>query len=300
MEYQLTSSNEIIARVIRDFRVNNINWKASAYDWIADAMLAINAWYSFKTIEKDVKIESHKAHYPCNLIELIGVKHNGHKLPLGKNIAKVHSRRLFNREDVRMDITNYEKVWEVNAKIIELANLQQIYDAEHNPEDLDRIVELTKQIANYTIPYAAFPYNKYGFHYYNLQPGCIETTFEEGCITLIYTGSVSDENDLPLVPNVFEFKEAIAWFIMSRLLLGGYEHPVLNYEKADAKWEFFKLAARNKIKMPSIDRMQALANMWTQPVFDRHLPDRFFEGAEDIMNITGDGIYNIRKYNTIL
>lgn len=293
MSFNLTSSNEIIARVMRDFRVNNINWKASAYDWIADAMSAINAWYSFEHVEKDIEICGNKGHYPCNLVELYGVKYCGHKLPLGKNIAKIPCERLFSCHDVQMDITNYEKVKEVNSKIILLANLQQQYDATHDPGDLEQIVELTKQIANYTIPYVAYPHNRYGFHYYNLQPGCIETTFESGTVTLVYTGAVADKDGLPLIPDNFEFKEAIAWFIISRLIMGGYEHPIFGYELADNKWEHFKLAARNQMKMPTIDRMQALTNMWTSPVFDRTLPDRFFEGAENPQFILGDDYLNI-------
>jgi len=74
MNYNLTSTNEIIARVMRDFKVDNINWKASGYDWVADGMSAINAWYSFETKEKKITTCNYKAPYPCDLIELIGVK----------------------------------------------------------------------------------------------------------------------------------------------------------------------------------------------------------------------------------
>lgn len=291
----LTSSNEIIARVMRDFRLNNINWKASAYDWIADGMQAINSWYSFETKEAPVTIFNHKGSYPCDLIELIGVKYKGCKLPLGKNIAKLHCKRLFDCNDVRMDITNYQKVVEVNQKIQYLAELQSQYDATHDPDILDHIVELTKQISLYTIPYAVSGYNNHGLHYYNLQPGAIETTFDFGEITLIYTGATSDELGMPLIPNIYEFKEALAWYIVSRILLSGYEHPVINWQMADAEWEKFKFKARNKMKMPSLDRMQALANMWTSPVFNRDLPNRFFEGAENITYVEDET--NLRTPN---
>lgn len=279
---KLTSSEEIIARVLRDFKPNNINWKASAYDWIADAMLAINSWYSFETKEAPIQIFNHKGSYPCDLIELIGVKYKGYKLPLGKNIGRVHCQKLFNCNDVMMDITNYEKVKEVNQKIQYLAALQSQYDATQDPDILEEIVTVTKQISNYTIPYAVSGYNNHGLHYYNLQPGAIETTFDFGEITLIYTGATSDERGMPLLPDIYEFKEAIAWYIMSRMLLSGYEHPVINWQMADATWEKFKFKAKNKLKMPTLDRMQALANMWTSPVFNRDLPSRFFEGAENI------------------
>lgn len=279
--FKITSSEEIIARVMRDFRPNNSNWKASGYDWIADALLAINAWYSFETKEHPVPIFNHKGQYPCDLIELIGVKYKGMKLPLGKNIGKIYCQRLFDCNDVKMDITNYEKVREVNGKIQLLASLQSQYDASHDEEVLEQIVELTKQISLYTIPYAVSGYNNHGLHYYNLRPGAIETTFSDGEVTLIYTGATSDERGMPMVPDIYEFKEALAWYIMSRLCLSGYGHPVINYAMADAKWEQFRFKAKNKMKMPTLDRMQALANMWTSPVFNRELPNHFFEGAEN-------------------
>lgn len=288
MEHNLTSSDEIIARVMRDFRVNNINWKASGYDWIADAMSSINAWFSFETKTKSIPIFEHKGEYPCDLIELIGVRYKGLKLPLGKNIGRIPCQKLFDCHDVMMDITNYEKVKEVNYKIQQLADLQAQYDSTHDQDVLDHIVEITKQISNYTIPYAVSGYNNHGLHYYNLKPGAIETTFDFGEVELIYTGATSDENGFPLIPDVYEFKEAIAWYIISRLLLGGYEHPTINWQMADQKWERLRVAARNKLKMPSIDRMQALANMWTSPVFDRYLGNNFFEGAQNINHVTDE------------
>lgn len=285
MEFNLTSSNEIIAKTMRDFQVSTINWRASAYDWIAEAMQAINAWYSFETKEKEVRIFEHKGNYPCDLIELIGVRYKEYKLPLGKNIGNIHCKKLFDCKDVMMDITNYEKVKEVNQKIQYLADLQSQYDGSHDPEILSQIVDLTKEISLYTIPYAVSGYNNHGLHYYNLKQGAIETTFSDGIVRLIYTGASSDENGLPIIPDVYEFKEAISWYIMSRLLLGGYEHPVINWQMADQRWEEYKHRARNKIKMPSLDRMQALANMWTSPVFDRTLGDNFFDGAQNIQYI---------------
>lgn len=295
MSFALTSSNEIIARVMRDFKFNNINWKANGYDWIADGMQAINSWFAFETKEKMIPIYNHKGHYPCDLIELIGVKYKDWKLPLGKNIGKVHCKKLFDCNDVRMDITNYEKVLELNQKLEYLASLQSQYDATQDPEILDHIVSLTKQISLYTVPYAVSGYNKHGLHYYNLQPGAIETTFEFGEIKLIYTGAVSDELGFPLIPNVYEFKEALAWYITSRILLSGHEHPVINWSTADGKWEQFKIKARNKMKMPTLDRMQALTNMWTSPVFNRDLPNEFFAGAENITYVENEA--NIRTPN---
>jgi len=179
-----------------------------------------------------------------------------------------------------MDIFNFEKLAEFNGKIEHLENLQQLLNADPGNAALaEEIVTLTKQLTLYTLPYAANYRNNNGLEYYNLNPGFVETTFEEGEITLIYTGAVSDIYGLPLVPDVFEFKEALAWHIMTRLLMGGYTHPVFTYEFADAKWELFQRKARNKIKMPSLDRMEALTNMWTSPVFNRFLPDTFFESS---------------------
>lgn len=257
---------------MRDFRVNNINWKASGYDWIADGMKAINAWFAFET-KNDIPFTvcNHKVEIPCDLIELIHVYHKGHKLPIGRRDKRIHCRPQITCDEVESDLTNYEKIREVKRLLDNLHSLQAIYDAQPTDELADRIAELTSQVANYSIPYAVSRTSRRMFEYYNLNPGVIETSFEHGTIHLTYTGAVSDENGLPLIPDVYEFKEALAWNIMMKLLAGGYEHPVFKYADAEIRWLMFKREARNKVKMPSIDRMDALVKMWTNPLYGRPL-----------------------------
>lgn len=274
MEFNLTSSDEIIARVMRDFKVNNINWKASGYDWIADGMKAINAWFAFET-KKDIPVQvfNHKAVIPCAMIELIHVYYKGCKLPIGRKAERMHCRERLTCDAVESDITNYEKIREVKALLDNLYSLQAIYDAEPTDELAARIAELTNQVANYTIPYAISRNSRRMFEYYNLNPGIIETSFECGTIYLTYVGAMSDSNGLPIIPDVYEFKEALAWTIMERILLGGYEHPVIKWDIADVRARELRRAARNKLKMPSLDKMDALVKMWTNPFYNRPLTD---------------------------
>lgn len=267
---------------MRDFRLNNINWKANGYDWIADGMSAINAWLAFETKTRTVTVCNHFARYPCDLIELFAVGYKGMPLPLGKNLRGIHtSKNILTCNDIQNDLFNYEKLKEMNYKVQRVTDLQEIYEANPDPEILDEIIQLNKEIGQYSIPYATNYRNNYGLEYYNLnKPGGLETTFESGCIEMTFIGAVSDEEGLPLIPDNYEFKEALSWFIISRLLSGGYTHPVHTYQFADAKWEHFKKAARNKMKMPSVDSMRAFANMWTRPTFDRFMPDSFFAFSE--------------------
>lgn len=278
MEFNLTSSDEVIARVMRDFRVNNINWKASGYDWIADGMKAINAWFAFET-KRDicVQVYNHKAIIPCDLIELIHVYHRGFKLPIGRKDRKVHCRPQTTCDDVQSDITNYEKIREVKTLLDTLYSIQALYQAEPTDDLAEQIATLTQQIANYSIPYAVSRTSRHMFEYYNLNPGVIETSFESGEIQLTYTGVVSDENSLPLIPDVYEFKEALSWTIMERLLLGGYEHPVIKWEIADVRARELRRAARNKLKMPSLDKMNELVKMWTNPMYNRPLSNNIYD-----------------------
>lgn len=272
MNFNLTSSEEIIARVMRDFDINNINWKASGYDWIADAMRAINAWFAFETkVDVPFTVCNHKVEFPCDLIELLHVHYCGHKLPIGRRDKSVHCRPQITCGEIQNDLFNYEKIVEVKNLMDNLNALQLLYQGNPTTNLADRIAELTQQITNYSIPYAVSQSSRTYFEYYNLNPGVIETSFESGIINLTYTGAVSDDNGMPLIPDVYEFKEALAWYIVSRILLRGYEHPVIKWETANTEWENFKRRARNQVKMPSIDRMDALVKMWTNPLFNRHI-----------------------------
>jgi hypothetical protein len=102
---------------------------------------------------------------------------------------------------------------------------------------------------------------------YNINSSFINTNFEKGDIILAYIATPTDDDGFPLVPNNVSYKEAIFWYILMKLFLGGFTHvnpQLFNYNTAETRWHHYCSQARGKANMPSMDMMESLKNQWNR------------------------------------
>lgn len=110
---------------------------------------------------------------------------------------------------------------------------------------------------------------------YKVNNGYIYTNFETGYIEVIYTGFVVDDHGLPMVPDDQRFIEAIKWSLIKHL---DYKKWRLNeiprdvFQYSDQQRDWYIASARNKADIPSIDKMEAMKNMFLRsiPKVDAH------------------------------
>lgn len=107
---------------------------------------------------------------------------------------------------------------------------------------------------------------------YNINSAFINTNFDEGEMIIAYLAIPTDSEGFPLVPDNISYKEAIFWYILMKLLLGGYESKTFNYESAETRWHHYCSQARGKANMPNADMMESLKNQWNRlkPVMNNH------------------------------
>lgn len=112
---------------------------------------------------------------------------------------------------------------------------------------------------------------------YSLNPNYIHTSFKEGEITVYYDGIATDEEGFPLVPDIYEIKEALSWYILMKMCVRGYKHPVVNYQMAEAEWTKFYPRAQNACKMPDIDGYDLFKRTYMGLLRDTDMSDTFFQ-----------------------
>lgn len=108
---------------------------------------------------------------------------------------------------------------------------------------------------------------------YIINMNYIETTFEEGFIVLSYLAFPTDDDGYPMVPKEVSFDEAAKWYIVLRMIEGGWKHPAgISYDGAEQRWHHYCAQARQKFKMPDIDQYQKFLEMWVRltPDYSRH------------------------------
>ena len=111
---------------------------------------------------------------------------------------------------------------------------------------------------------------------YQLNPGYIQTNFDEGEIIIYYLGIPIDCHGFPMIPDQIDYKEAISAYIIFRLLTSGHKIADFNWREWEERWERKRYEARNRVDFPDIDDMEAFARTWVSPLIDTRKVQRFF------------------------
>ncbi len=102
---------------------------------------------------------------------------------------------------------------------------------------------------------------------YTVNPNYINSDLPDGeSIEIFYQAFPTDEQGFPLIPSDVTFKQAIMWYIISRLMLRGFEHPdkKLDFEAAEARWLKYCTQAENDAKMLDIARYESFKDQWVR------------------------------------
>jgi hypothetical protein len=116
--------------------------------------------------------------------------------------------------------------------------------------------------------------------YYKIVGNRIQTSFEEGFIKLHYLALPVCEEGYPLIPNNENFKQALEWHVLRRLIASGYEHRVFTYQYADEQFEKYAGRAMNEVSYPSLDSASRLHRTLVRLIPPYRFYDDFFIGSE--------------------
>jgi hypothetical protein len=114
---------------------------------------------------------------------------------------------------------------------------------DHHLKDTDR---------QYTTPYSysiAYPY--------------MNLSLKSGEIVLSYWALPVDEDGFPLVPDHYDIKEALFWYVLSKLALGGWKHndPNINHMYCKQQYKLHKNKANAFYNFPTPDKVESIKRM---------------------------------------
>ncbi len=106
---------------------------------------------------------------------------------------------------------------------------------------------------------------------YKIDSGYIYTNFEDGYVEIAYKGFPIDNNGFPMIPDDEKFRQALKYHIIYkcdwrnwRINPSPQNKSIVN--DSEARRDFYVGAARNKSHIPSLDKMEALKNMWLRSI----------------------------------
>lgn len=259
------------------FGLNNSNWHADGLDWIGQSIQAIGYHCGFDVKSITLTIENYRVEIPNVLESLDYIEYNGHRLPLGIEKSDYQFVRPNGRyEDLRT--ANYNDALLLDKELERLTTLQEMKPV--TQEIIDAIIDTNWRINTLVKDLRLGVYAAtYRHHYYNIEGRYIKTSFPSGNIKLTGEFYKVDEFGYPLIVDTFNYKEAVTWFIIYRLILQGYKHPTVDLRLAKNEWEDFQVKARNEKNMPDIDELERFTQRWTSVKRDAtnaHRIDEYF------------------------
>lgn len=106
-------------------------------------------------------------------------------------------------------------------------------------------------------------YDGYG----ELSSTYLHTSFETGSVKIHYYSIPLDNDGFPKIPEDAMTTEALTWFVIYKLMLGGYvHHTITNWKEAYQMWLSLYPQAQNSLKMPDTLETKAMASWWTNPL----------------------------------
>lgn len=234
MIYNNISIKTVLNQVSTIVKDGYKGWQADAVEWSGDALEHIGYYTAFSTFTKEIEVNNHRAVIPNDLFLINGVFYDDAPLPYG---AKTVNSEYFSKVYFQSMPQGLE-LQEVNENLGEIS--------------VGTIPATIKQVSP----------DKYSGDYYFIQPGYIITSFESGTITLIYTAFDKDEEGLPKIPDEINTRTAIMWYIISNLILTGYQHPSIDYKFAYQMWEKYLTQAQNTIAFPSPEKFKTFIKRW--------------------------------------
>ena len=257
MNYKHISSKNVIAKIFRDLRINDEGWVLDAMEWIGEALEYIGHVSISERKAVEVTTDSHKAVLPLDLVDIIQVEYSGSPLPYGTDVTGY-------------DLPNSASTTNMspNGANVEVYTSAYTLDVNNISNNASGLTKKTKKSG------------VRGGDYYIINNGSIQTSFTKGKIKIHYTAYPTDSDGYPMVPDNIYVKQALEWYVLRQMLMGGYAHPLFSWEVADQKWGQYCISAQNDLAFPSVDKVESFKNMWVRLIPNINAHRDFFMGNQ--------------------
>lgn len=190
------------------------------------------------------KVENYRAELPCGMKNLLGILHNGCRLPYCLSRLDIRASK-YETGNFYVSTSNVDSPLNVPQPFV--MKLQKRF---HEVPDEHRFQETKYQV------FSQIDYSSEAC--YKLAGDVIHTSFKEGNIVIYYDSLPLDSDNYPLVPDNINVREALMSYVNYKLIEAGYEHPTINYGTALMRWEQLAIRAINSITYPTPDEMDAI------------------------------------------
>lgn len=301
---RMISSNTVIAKVIADLQLQESDIRITDIrEWCMEAILKIGAVQQYEHKVAILPIECHQVALPCDLYKLGQVAfsfcNGGGWLPMRKatsSFGVFHDRECSNEPcmlipDTAMfplvkNMFNLNTDREALEKLNEDTNLRQTLSILLNQWTVGTV-------NGKFVPGVIDHRDSTMFSnelQYTTKPGYINTCMPRGFVKISYYAIYTDEDSMPMIPDLESYKECLYWYITMKLMypkkLKGQISQGDYYDIRNS-YNFYRKQAYAEAMMPTVDDLASVQNSWLKlyPEIDAH--DTFYSTVgerQDIYN----------------
>lgn len=289
---KLTTSKEIIAKIIADYDLKEDEIKITDIkEWIGEGMEKIGAVQQLEHKTTNLIVENYQAKLPCDLYRLgqvaFSFKNGCGWLPMRKVTNSFGIYKKCGQCDPEMLIQDdalvplVKNIFNVNTdkEAIDILN-----------EDINVKQTLNTLVNQYTIPsnngrlIIGNPATLNTSLQYSTKPGYINVNVPCGWLKISYYAIITDEDSMPMIPDLPSYKEALMYYIGTKILYAKWIKGQLSneiYYSIKRSWNFYRKQAYAEAMMPGVDEIESIKNDWHKlyTEFDDH--DTFFATTGD-------------------
>lgn len=282
---KLTTSKEIIAKIIADYDLKEDEIKITDIrEWIGEGMEKIGAVQQLEHKVANLKICDYQAKLPCDLYRL-----NQVAFSFENSCGWLPMRKVTNSFGI------YKKCGECDPIVKNIFNLDNDKDAlEILNSDKNIKQTLSALVNQYTVPsnngrlIVGNPATFNTSLQYSTKPGYITVNVPCGWVKISYHAIPTDEDSMPMIPDLTSYKEALMYYIGTKLLYSKWiKGQVSNeiYYTIKRSWNFYRKQAYAEAMMPSTDEIRGIQNSWDRLYPERDEHSSFFEYLGDQQHI---------------
>lgn len=239
-EVKFISSNAVIGELYQDFNIPGSEWVHKAKRWIdrGISLMELGGYYERATLWEDV--EEYSAPLPCDRRYLPLILVEGLTDSTCDTGLPIATAPAANSIDVNGETIN--AVYQ-NTTLFRLP--------------LSNSFVIGKPFSDVRSCSSARGYINFDR---------LHTNFEKGRVLYVYFRPPLDSDGYPMVPDLDLVSEALNYWVIYKMSLGGYKHPLIDMDKAYDMWRTLYPQAKNKFNFPSIEEMHGLTTMLHAPI----------------------------------
>lgn len=215
MNYRKVSSKQMISKVYRDLKVPEYLTVADIVEWIGEAIEEIQHIGGFIEEKKSYTVSNSRLLIPHNVYYVDTVFYDGNKLPYGYAQSNKYTADVYLSAKTEVLETTNTEVTRYGSLSVDSSNLVD---------------------------------------YYIVSGNWLQFSFEEGEVELLTYNYPIDDEGYPMIPDNQFYKQAIFWYITANMILGGFQHPSINFAYARRMFNTYRIKATGDMKFPTPDK----------------------------------------------